>query len=307
MEDVLSEVLRRTALRGTVYFKADFGAPWAMNIGPKSVAAFHLVVAGECWVRSESGSIHATAGDIVLFPHGHEHALLHQEDAAPVPAETLLADPSHTGEQVSYGGNGSSTTLICGHFERDHEVDHPLFATLPSCVYVPAKNARNSAWMATATELAVLESASGGPGSTAVVDRLAEVLLIQVLRAWCDLEQHSSSFLSALTDTRMAQAVTCLHASPAHPWTVDALAKKVGLSRSVLASRFRERVGMTPMNYLTQWRMRLAREALATTDASMATIAERVGYENEWSFAKAFKRTWQENPGAFRRRMRQSS
>lgn len=306
--DVLSDVLRRTALRGTVYFKAEFGSPWAMQIGDKDVAAFHIVVRGRCWVRGgDEAPLELGPGDIVVFPHGHAHALLHELDAEPVPAEELLADGAESDTGVSFGGAGERTTLMCGHFERDGRVEHPLFATLPARVHVPATDELDTKWMTTAAELAVLESDAGRPGSSAVVDRLAEALLIQVLRAWSSLSRHPDSFLSALNDEALSRSIALVHRHPERPWSVEDLARAAGLGRSAFAARFRERVGVTPMGYVTDWRMRLAQQLLLETGCSMAEIGERVGYDSEWAFAKAYKRVWGESPGAARRAAKRSA
>lgn len=306
--DVLSEVLRRTALRGTVYFKADFGSPWAMEIGDKDVAAFHIVVRGRCWVRGgDDAPLELGPGDIVVFPHGHAHALLHELGAEPVPAEVLLADGATDDGGVSFGGAGERTTLMCGHFERDSRVEHPLFATLPPRVHVPASGARDTHFLTTAAELAVLESSGGRPGSSAVVDRLAEVLLIQVLRAWSSLSRHPDSFLATLNDEALSRSIALVHQHPSRPWSVEDLAHAAGLGRSAFAARFRERVGMTPMAYVTDWRMRIAQQLLTETGASMVEVSERIGYDSEWAFAKAYKRVWGESPGAARRAAKRSA
>ena len=308
VDDVLSEVLGRTALKGTVYFKAEFGSPWAMQIGEKDVAAFHIVVRGRCWVRSGSEEpFSLNAGDVVVFPHGDPHALLHDVDAEPVPAERLLAQGRAEGASVSFGGTGESVTLMCGHFERDSRLEHPLFATLPARIHVPASEVSDGSWMITATELAVMESSAGRPGSGAVVDRLAEALLIQVLRGWSESVQHSQTFLAALTDEALSRAISLVHRHPARPWCVEDLARAAGLGRSAFSERFRERVGITPMAYVTDWRMRLAHEMLVGSERTMAQVAETIGYDSEWSFAKAFKRIWGQSPGAVRRSARAAS
>ncbi|GAB4373088.1 MAG: AraC family transcriptional regulator [Acidobacteriota bacterium] len=304
MSDLLSDVLRRTALRGTVYFKADFAAPWAMAIGRRQVAAFHVLVRGRCFVRDDDGLVELQPGDIVVYPHGDPHALLSEPDAHPVPAEDLLATNPESG--MALGGRGDISTLICGHFERDTRLEHPLFATLPGRIHLPARGDGDASWLATATELAVLESGSRRAGSAAVTDRLAEVLLIQVLRLWAERLERPAGFLSALSDAGLSRALALLHQHPENTWTVEQLARAARMSRSHFAARFRESVGVTPIAYLAEWRMLLARRLLEEGTDSVARVAEQVGYSSEWAFSKAFKRAWGENPGAVRRRSARS-
>jgi len=127
-----------------------------------------------------------------------------------------------------------------------------------------------------------------------------------VLRSWVDSGAGDAGFLAAVADEHLRRALTLIHESPERPWSVEDLARASGMSRSTFSERFRERVGETPMRYLTRWRMRLAQSLLAT-NASLGEIAEQVGYDSEWAFAKAFKRVFGEGPGATRRRLRQSA
>jgi len=301
--DLLTDILRVLELRGTLYFQAEFRAPWGMDIAGGEFANFHLVTAGRCWLRVGGETVELGPGDVAMLPHGDRHALLHAPDGRPVPApEVLAAERREAGGPV-YGGGGPGTTLICGHFELDRAGAHPLFAGLPALLRLEAAAGARAAWVATATRLAAAESRASEPGSTAVVDRLAELLLIQLLRAALDAGSLPDSFLAALADPELQPSLEAIHANPAHPWTLESLSRAACMSRSKFAERFRRATGLAPIQYLTLWRMQRARRRLQTfPEESVVSIAESVGYRSEFAFAKAFKRTFGQGPGAARRR-----
>ena len=156
-------------------------------------------------------------------------------------------------------------------------------------------------WVQTVARMTASESASSRPGASAIVDRLAEVLLVQLIRSYIEQLSTDDGFMAAMKDRAIGIALEKIHQNPESQWDVQHLAKIAGLSRSAFASRFSQQVGVGPMQYLTNWRMQQAAELLVNTGYSMAQIAERVGYTSEWSFAKAYKRTFGIGPGAYRR------
>jgi len=303
--DVLTDVLRSLHLRGTVYFEADFRAPWGMEMRAGAVSNFHLVQRGHCWLRMPGRAPAMLGpGDLVVLPHGDTHALAHAADTAAKPAPEVIASGTADADgQPVFGGEGEATTLLCGHFECDRSGAHPLLRSLPPVLRLgPADRQEPAAdWFLTITKLAAAESAGKQPGSGAIVDRLAEVLLIQVIRAAEAQGPWQTGFLAALADPRLHEALTAIHEQPAFPWTVRLLSEHAAMSRAAFASHFRERVGMGPIQYVTQWRMQQARHLLQATEQSTAQVAHAVGYSSEWAFAKAFKRTFGAGPGALRR------
>lgn len=306
--DILADILRAQRLRGTVYFRADFRKPWGLDIQGGEFANFHIVAKGRCWLRTGDGTAVRALdeGDVVMFPHGDPHALLHAPEAVATPASQLLRD-SATGSQASdgrvFGGTGSvTTTLICGHFEYDRRFAHPLFESLPSVVLVHATQHGRADWMTAAAQLASAESTLQRPGVGVVVDRLAEALLAQALLGYVDEmpQSEARSFLAAIQDRSIGHVLAMMHRDVNRDWTLDGLAKAGGVSRSVFAERFRALVGDSPMVYLARWRMMKARELLLDTNLSMAQVADAVGYQSEFAFGKAFKRQFQVSPGAVR-------
>ena len=300
---IFLHTLEALRLRGTVYFQADFRAPWGMAIpvGEKT-AAFHVVADGRCWLRlADEAPRLLVNGDIVLLPHGTSHELVHDSAAEARPASELLSAPSQGGASIAYGGSGTSTTLVCGHFEYDREALHPFFKSLPRVVHISTGQEEQAAWLATASKLAAAESESGQRGASVVVDRLAEALLLQTLHLFLRSNPEPRGFLAAAQDPSIGRVLSCIHELPDRDWTLHELAHEARLSKSTLAERFRDLVGESPIRYLYRWRMLEARKLLQEPTLSTATVAERVGYRSEFAFAKAFKRFFGEGPGAARR------
>lgn len=281
-----------------------FAAPWGMSIPQGEVANFHVVTEGRCWVRAEvmPKSTLLNDGDLVVFPAGDAHTLTDEPDGRALPAKEFLAGghPAPGGGGTVFGGSGSVCKVICGHFQHDTRPPHPLFASLPPALVIRAGSGPNE-WLQTALRLAVLESQSPTMGSPAVTDRLAEVLFIQVLRSFLHSQPSDGGFLAALIDRNIGPVIHSMHRRPEYPWTLAALARIGYCSRSALATRFKNMIGVSPIRYLIEWRMVRARDMLVSTDLTLAAIAARSGYQSEFSFSKAFKRVYGQAPGLLRR------
>ena len=271
---------------------------------PTPVAEFHVVVKGNCWLRmsGRSDAIPLQGGDLVAFPHGDAHTLLDAPDGIALPAEEILHGQNldHYGP-VTYGGNGLPATVLCGYFQFDRNSPHPLVAALPSLIHIHRTDGYDFAWLQTALNFMIHETKAARPGAEAVVNRLVEVLFIQMVRAYVERTEAPPGMLSAISDRQIGAALQLMHQSPQDPWTLATLARQVGMSRSAFAARFNQLVGQTPIQYLTYWRMQKARGLLSETRLGTGTIAEQVGYQSEVAFAKAFKKAVGMGPGAYRR------
>ena len=299
--DALSEILRLTKLRSCVYFREDFSSPWGMAMETGPFAQFHMVVKGHCLMQrgGEKGHLSLFQGDIVIFPFGSAHCLsdaLDSEKTSGVQVAKAIAK----GENI-FQGDGESTTLVCGHFEFDRDFSHPLIEELPEFIHLSATDRRQLSWLEMMTNGIIQETGSGKPGSDVVVERLAEVLFIQILRAYMIQQNHSSGYLAALRDPQISSALRLIHQKPQESWTIASIAKNIGMSRSSFAVRFKELVGFTPMGYVTNWRLEKARDLLKTTSLPINAICEQVGYMLDASFSKAFKRHFNQSPGAMRK------
>ncbi|MCC7071121.1 MAG: AraC family transcriptional regulator [Deltaproteobacteria bacterium] len=313
MADALTAVLRTVRLQGSIFFGAEAQGAWGMAFpqsSPELGVAFHTVRRGRCVARVHGATkreLELEAGDLVLFPRGTPHDLVDTTTTSAEPIAELVARHGSRprNEPMRLGAGGPTTTLLCGYFvtrapERDA---HPLLSVLPDLVLVRGTGGRASAWLESLLALIDEETRAALPGSETVVDRLTEALFIRIVRAWLSEEsERAPSWIAALSDVSLARVLGLIHGSPAHPWTVDELARRAGVSRSGLAAHFREKVGEPPMHYLARWRMQLAAHQLEDPDVALVEVAERVGYHAEEAFSRAFKRFWSEAPGAWRRR-----
>jgi AraC-like DNA-binding protein len=305
--DVLSDILGAVRLEGTLYFTTEFTRPWGLRVPARSrVARFHLVVRGTTWLRviGLDDPLHLEAGDLVLIPHGAEHVLADTPDTPCRTVDEIIRLTGFTGHgTLVFGGEdgGAPTRLVCGHFAFDDGIDHPLLAQLPPALVVRWDEAVRDSPLEHAFRFIAREAQEARPGHSAVVQRLSEVLFVQALRQWAAQSVPDRGLLAALSDRRLAAALSAMHAEPAARWTLDSLGRRAAMGRTAFAERFRQVVGATPLQYLTFWRVQQARRLLTETRLSLAQIALRVGYDSGASFSRVFRKTTGQSPGAYRR------
>jgi len=299
--DALSDILELIRLKSSVYFRKDFASPWGMEMGKSSYAQFHMVVRGHCWLKSKflKNPIELYAGDIVIFLNGDEHWLA--DDPSNKRISGIKVVEAHHRKQELFKGKNISTTLVCGHFEFEKGFNHPLLKSLPKFLHIKDTERRELTWLETATNVIMQETGSNEPGADAVVKRLAEILLIQILRVYMLRKNVSKGYLAALKDHQINNALKLIHTKPDESWTLENIARQIGMSRAAFAAKFKHLIGITPMNYLTSWRMFKARELIRQRHLSLFEIAESVGYSSEASFNRAFKKQFKKNPGAMRK------
>jgi AraC-like DNA-binding protein len=308
--DVLSDLLRVTRLTGGVYLQAEFTADWcvAARMTPELSARlldppghqmpFHYVAEGELKVAvGAKPPVSLHAGQIVLFPHNDLHVMGSNLKLAPIPLGRDNLPRRGVGLRfISHGQGGAGTRLICGYLGCDSRPENPVIAALPRALTFSVPELMRSTF-----EYAARECESGRPGSDTVLAKLSELIFVEAVRSYVEAAPQTRGWLAALTDPVLARALALLHADVARPWNVEDLARKAGISRSVLAERFTRTIGMAPMRYLAHWRMQVAAHELKTSRASLARIAERIGYESEAAFSHAFKKAFGKAPAGWRR------
>jgi AraC-like DNA-binding protein len=315
--DALSETLRVVRLVGAIFINARFTAPWCyqspradsaaaqlLEPGAERVVIFHLITEGSCFVEMDSGPpVQLSAGDAVVFPQGHAHRMCSAPGLEPARGARLETVLSRRPRKLMYGGGGAPTRLVCGYLACDARLARILLSGLPPLLKVSVRGSNAGMWLEASLQYALAEARSPRPGGAGVLAKLAEVLFIEVLRLYMNEQSTGQSgWLAAVRDRIVGAALTELHARPAHAWTLEALARAAGTSRSVLAERFQHLVGRAPMEYLTQWRMLLAANLLCGSNAPLARIAEDVGYQTDTAFIRAFRREYGMPPAAWRRR-----
>jgi AraC-like DNA-binding protein len=319
--DILSETLKVVALKGAVFYNAEFSAPWSFRSPPSHVIAprfgpdtghvimYHLLTEGVAWAALESGERVALGpGDIVIFPHGDPHLMGNGPAIEPVDNGKQLDRIFSQGLTVTrMGGGGAVTSFVCGYMVCEPDMSRLILAGLPPMLKINIRNDASGAWLENSIRFSVANAGSSDPGAEAVLSKLSEVLFMETLRRCVgELPPTGTGWLAGLRDSQIGNALGLLHRQPAYPWTISALAQAVGASRAVLAERFRHFLGEPPMSYLQRWRLQLAARLLTKTSQSVAEVAARVGYESEAAFNRAFKRMFSVPPARFRRGARPS-
>jgi AraC-like DNA-binding protein len=313
--DALSQTLRVVRLVGAIFINARFTAPWCyqspsadtaapfLEPGAERVVIFHLITEGECYVElGDDPALLLNPGDVVIFPQGHAHRMSSRPGLTPASGARLDEVLARRPRQLSYGGGGAVTRLVCGYLACDTRLAGMLLAGLPPVVRVNVRGSNAGIWLESSVRYALAEARSPRPGGEGVLAKLAEVLFIEVLRLY--MHEHGegrTGWLAGVSDRIVGAALNALHKKPCHAWTLDELARTAGTSRSVLAERFAQLVGVTPMQYLTQWRMLLAANLLRSSNSSLMRIAEEVGYQTDTAFSRAFRREYGAPPAAWRR------
>lgn len=317
--DALSEVLRAVRLTGAAMLHADLGAPWAIEAAAStalakpflpeadSPAVFHLLVAGECTLEAgTAGPVRLRAGEVAIVAHGEAHRLANGEGAQPV-ALASLAKPPIAGElaPVVHGGRGERTRIITGLAAMDRRLSDPLLASLPAVLRVDLRGSPAAALLEDSLGLTLSESDAPRPGGLAMLGALAELVFIEAIGHHVEsTPPGATGWLAGLNDRFVGRAMALLHGRPGEDWTVEKLARQVGISRSALAERFTMVLGDSPIAYLTGWRLALAARNLAGTHRAVEAIAKEAGYESVGSFSRAFKRVYAKPPSIWRKRSR---
>ncbi|MEV7094827.1 AraC family transcriptional regulator [Amycolatopsis sp. NPDC051045] len=286
--DVLSDAIAAVRVGQPASNRLRAGSAWCYRFAPYEGAGFHVLLRGSGWLLPDDGTpVPLGPGDAVLVPHGGAHTLSSTPDATgAVPFEAAVAEPD------------GRTEFLCGKYRLAHARRHPLLASLPEVVHLPAEVGRHPELRA-AIDLLGGEVADRRPGSATVLTGLLDLLLVYLIRAWLD-GHPGTGWPQALRDPEIAAALEALHEHPEAPWRIEDLAARVGLSRATLARRFTALTGRPPMAYLTWWRLTTAARLLQDTDLPLPSIAAKVGYASAFAFSHAFKRQFGVAPGGFR-------
>lgn len=313
--DVLSEVLSAVRLEGALFFHGEFSAPWCFSssrlagIEPflkppvRHVVMFHFLLEGRAYAALHDGPREKLqAGDIVIFPHGDSHLIGNGPPVKPVDSFAVFHKHLSEGLKVVRYGTGSELTrFVCGYMACDPHLSETILGGLPRLMRVQVADEPSGRWIEDSIRFSVGQETDRGAGSALVIEKLSEVLFVETLRRYITaLPQDQTGWLAGARDRVVGKALAHLHEDPSHPWTVDELARRVGLSRTRLGERFRHFLGMSPIAYLTEWRLKLGAEKLTSTSHSVAEVAFDVGYNSEAAFNRAFKRAYNAPPAQFR-------
>ncbi len=298
--DALSTVIEATKLKSIVYNKLVVSSPWGLEVAQDENSQFWRLIKGSCFIGlSNELTVEMKEGDLVFIPHGSSHWIADKTTSGRVPsAEYVKA--RQLGIPIFCTG-GEETTIIGGHFQFEDQDIHPFLKDLPQIIHITQFETKHQLLLQHTAQLILAELNDEKPGSKVMLKCLAEMAFINIIRAYLDRAAPKSGFLSALNDTRISKALKLMQDSPHTEWTLELLAREIGMSRSVFFNRFKKLIGETPLNYLTNWRIMKAKEILITNTDNISAIAVNVGYQSEAAFNRVFKTRTGQTPATYRR------
>lgn len=280
--DVLSDLLKSLRASGTVYFCDQLKAPWTKEFFGTTTGSFHQIRRGSCWVESEGMVEHLGPGDFIFLAPGRDHTLSSQAPSD----KHMSTDPG--------------TLLLCGYCEFTSDVDSPMASLFPSLSIIRDESLQQQSWLKSILSQLSAEYLSQQPGAELAVNKLTEVLIVELIRMNFG-DNQLSPLMRALADKHIAASLSHLHNNLSHAWTLENLASEVGLSRAGFAKRFKELVGLSMFDYLTQLRVQRAKELLSDTGLSLFEVANQIGYESDMAFTRTFKKRTGVTPTAYRK------
>lgn len=310
--DVLSSFLSSVHLASEIYLSVEMSAPWGVSFPDQpDRALFYVLSRGSCYieVEGEGGPLPLVGGDLVMLPGGNPHTMRDRPTTPTTPVEQVRAEGTIDEHGLfRSGGGGERTSMIVGRFRFENHAAIPLLSSMPRLIRMRSEIANSVPGLAVTLRLLSSEATSSHPGKEILMDRLADVLFVQILRAFVEHEEQEgraledrAGLMHALADPELSKALMLMHRKPEHPWTVAELAERVGMSRTAFAVRFKTKAGVGPLEHLTRWRVQKACELLREGKKGVDEVAWRVGYESAAAFSRAFKREVGLSPGAFRR------
>jgi AraC-like DNA-binding protein len=309
----LNEAFQRLHLEGVLFMRAEYTERWAlsdqggplfaamMHPGAERLILFHVVASGRCWVSTSDGERYwASGGEVIVLPYGDVFVMGGVEPVEPVSIMSVIAPPPWAEMPiVRHGEGGSRTDIVCGCLYSEDPLFDPALKAFPPAFVVRPPPGPGQAWFDASIAYA-LEESSGQPRELRST-KLPELLLIEVLRLHlANAPAAERGWLAAVRDPLLAPVMKAIHTAPERKWTVADLAREASASRSLLDGRFRDVLGLSPMRYVKEWRMRVAQDLLVTTEVTVGAIARRVGYESEEAFSRAFKRAHGQSPSLWR-------
>jgi len=316
--DALSEVLKAVKLDSAFFFNAEFSAPWCfqspdscrlapyINQSSGHVIVYHLLIEGRAYGRLGDERLEILPGDVLIFPHGDSHTVESGNCRNAVSGEGELQRIFSQGLKLSRaGGGGEVARFVCGYMVCERSLSQVFLAGLPAMFKVNTRQGDSGRWLENSIRYSLADPQASVAGAEAVLARLCETLFIETLRRYMTLLPIGhTGWLAGARDAEVGKVLALMHHQPAASWTIASLAHEVGISRAVLAERFRRYLGEPPLAYLTRWRLQLGAQMLSSTSQSIAQIAAKVGYDSEPAFNRAFKRTFGNPPARYRNETR---
>ncbi len=274
--DIISQIFKTIHFDANIYLHSEFCSPWGMQVSSPTLSSFHVIAYGNCTLETDHETIPLNSGDLIFFTRNIPHSIANQNDT----------------EEIS-------STLICGKLEFGVD-KNPILESLPDLIHIKASEIDKRPWLSSLFKQIVNEAESDSEGRQTILDKLAEILFLYVIRYYLTSDDDTANkqgLMAGLADPQLNKAILAMHQNISHPWTVESLAEQALMSRSAFSNKFHQLIGQTPMTYLTYWRLQCAYKALKGSQESILGIALSHGYQSEASFGKAFKKYYGISPG----------
>lgn len=309
MLDLLSDILTNLSMRGALYFRTSFTKPWGVAVPAyENVARFHFAHRGSCLVKVAGVTIPVLLGqgDLIIIPHGSSHEMYcgHEPERTILPLDTVLETSGYAGTGVLVYGGGepqSETQLICGHFSFEKRARHVLLERLPPFIHLRNYGEAAGKWMEATLRMIGDEAGGQRMGGDLIALKMSEVILAQAIRSFIESSDAPEWGLGAFSDANLHRALDAFHKSPDLTWTVEKLAQSAGMSRTSFAVLFQKKMDLTPMQYVTGWRIEIAKRLLSDPSNTLTDAAEAAGYASDSAFARVFKKETGMTPARFRK------
>ena len=299
--DVLADVLDTLRFRGSIFFHSKLASPWGMSLSKLKNPRFHIAINGDCYIGVGSGGdqvINMKHMEIVMLPHGEMHWIADQPGRRLTPSEQA-GDACELGMPLFQNGT-ITNKIICGLIDYEKNTLHPIIDSLPSALHFSDIKQNDPVWMTVMLIDAEMEKDQSN--QTSIIDRLTEVLFMQLLNRHISENREIKGFFAALHDKRIHRALNLIHQKPEYPWTLDLIVEQVNMSRATLIRQFKNTVGVTPMTYLLNWRMTKAYHLVKQSNSTLEQIADEVGFSTARTLTKAFHRHYDLTPSELRRK-----
>ncbi|MEM9330224.1 MAG: AraC family transcriptional regulator [Pseudomonadota bacterium] len=310
--DLISDILSRLQMVGTLYFRTSFTAPWSIGVPSfENVARFHFVHKGRCLVRVKRSKapVILEQGDLIIITKGAAHTLFCdlQTEVPVTMLDQVVEQSGFTGSgALVYGELGADheTQLVCGHFAFADDAKNLLIDSLPSHIHIRNYGEAAGNWMENTLKLIGTEAGREKMGGDLIAMKMSEIIFVQALRAYIQSTGSDKPVLAGFADPKLSRALAAIHKEPGKSWTLESLSEIAGMSRTTFSNRFSELMTVTPLSYITDWRMQIARQLLSETETPIIQIAKEVGYQSEAAFSRVFKKYANAAPASYRRAAR---
>ena len=288
--DLISDIVAASQLHTTLYFRAELSTPFCIQVPTQhSHIRFHLANKST-WIETDDGTGHfVSEGELLLVPHGSGHKICSEKNLNVTPLDDVMKDAvsDHVGH-IKYGNGPDYFELVCGHFSYNESIVHPLISTLPEIVHINTKS-DDFKWLPPMLATMLQQQNEAQPGHEQILARLSETIFIQILRHIVETQPNATQALQSLVDPKIGRVLKSIHHDPGKNWSLERLAEEAGMSRSSFADHFKTSLGITPMRYLTDWRMQKATALLRNPKLSISDVATAVGYRSQAAFSNTFR------------------